>query len=142
MNSFSRRSALGLIVGGAAGLYLSQLPLASIANAATPSYTTDFSKWKVVASHTSSFRGSEPYRVTNIIVGSNAIDKWFWERGPNSLILPDEEFSLNSVLDGQDYVDGWAIGSDLKPELVSGGGICQIPTTIFPAALKAGFVYG
>lgn len=114
-------------------------------------YTADTAKWTVEKSYTSDFTGSEEYRVHNIIAGANGLNNFFWNfdgtkdkdgnlnKVGTNFIKPGESFSIDSVLGGvTDYVDGYAIGPDQEHIVVSGGGICQIPTTMFVASLKAG----
>lgn len=111
-------------------------------------YTADSSKWIVAASYTSDFTGSERYRRNNIIAGANALNNEFWDFGQidqklvkfgKNVIKPGETFSINSVLgEVTNYEMGYAIGSDLKPVEIYGGGICQIPTTMFVASLQNG----
>ncbi len=111
----------------------------------------EYSKWAVAKGYTSDFTGSEDYRVTNIIAGANGLNNYFWnfdgtkDKDGNlnkigrNLINPGESFSINSVLGKvEDYVDGWAIGPNQDHILVSGGGICQIPTTLFVVSIKSG----
>lgn len=81
----------------------------------------------------SSFAGSPSNRRHNIEVGANSLQ--------GLLIKPDEEFSLIKALGSIDAENGYL------PELVIkenktvpeyGGGLCQIGTTVFRAALASG----
>ena len=81
----------------------------------------------------SSFVGSDVARATNIMVGSNLLN--------GTLIPPHGEYSFNHsigvITADKGYVeagviDGERIGRDI------GGGICQVSTTVFRAALYAG----
>lgn len=109
-----------------------------------PAFEADYSKWKVIASETSKFAGSTPERVTNIIVSANAVNNFF-DNAAHPYIGPRDSLSLKYLL-GEistrtGYVWGKAIGfEDGAPVDIPaiGGGICQLPTTIFPAAAKAG----
>lgn len=109
-----------------------------------PAYNRDFSTWKVIASQTSVFKNSSDNRIENIVNGANYINNWF-EDGAHSVVLPRQKFSLNEVLGettyAKGYKDGKAIaykdGKLIEVDAV-GGGICQVPSTIFPAILKAG----
>jgi vancomycin resistance protein YoaR len=81
----------------------------------------------------SNFAGSPKNRIHNIKTGANKF---------NGLILrPGQEFSFNTLLDGSGPEDGFL------PELVIkkgktvpeyGGGLCQVSTTMFRAAVNAG----
>ncbi len=114
------------------------------ARPAFPAFATDFSQWRVIASHTTRFVGSPPERVANIINGANSINNFFNDyRHP--YVQPRDSLSLVWLLGdisvAHGYVWGHAIGT-YDGELVDvpaiGGGICQLPSTIFPAVMKAG----
>lgn len=138
---------------GLAGLATTAFAPASVDRSPSPDlpYTADSRKWKTAVSYTSDFTNSEPYRTHNIIAGANGLNNWFWDfdgskdkdgnlnKFGKNLIKPGENFSINSVLGKvDDYVIGYAIGADSKPIPINGGGICQIPTTMFVAYLNAG----
>jgi len=81
----------------------------------------------------SSYEGSNPERATNVQVGSSLLN--------STLVAPGEEFSFNHAIgvieEDRGFVeagviDGERIGRDV------GGGICQVSTTVYRAALKAG----
>lgn len=81
----------------------------------------------------SNFKGSPPNRIHNIGVGAGSLN--------GLLINPGEEFSLITALgeiDGEHgYKEELVIkGDKTTPEF--GGGLCQIGTTVFRAALKTG----
>ncbi|HYD92625.1 MAG TPA: VanW family protein, partial [Flavobacterium sp.] len=88
----------------------------------------------LVARGVSNFSGSSRNRITNIRTGSSRY---------NGLIIPaGETFSFNDQLGPIDGKHGFAPeivikGKDLIPEF--GGGLCQVSTTFFRAALNAGF---
>jgi vancomycin resistance protein YoaR len=86
-----------------------------------------------LATGDSNYEGSNEGRATNIQVGSSLLD--------STLVPPGEEFSFNhaiGVIDKEKgyveapVIDGERIGRDI------GGGICQVSTTAFRAALKSG----
>jgi vancomycin resistance protein YoaR len=88
----------------------------------------------VVAEGTTSFRGSPANRVKNISVGRDKLQ--------GVLIAPDAEFSLNkalgSITEETGFVPELVIKENVtKPEY--GGGLCQISTTLFRAAVAGGF---
>jgi vancomycin resistance protein YoaR len=111
---------------------------------AFPAFETDFSKWAVIASQTTKFVGSPPERVANIVNGANAINNFFNDyRHP--YVQPRDSLSLVWLLGdislANGYVWGHAIGTydgALIDIPAIGGGICQLPSTIFPAVMKAG----
>lgn len=81
----------------------------------------------------SNFRGSSKSRVKNINVAANKIS--------STLLKPDEEFSFVNTLGKVDARNGYLPelvikGNKTIPEY--GGGICQVSTTLFRAALNAG----
>jgi vancomycin resistance protein YoaR len=82
----------------------------------------------------SNFSGSSPARIQNIRTSSKRF---------NGLILkPQEEFSFNTVLGSVEAVDGYAeekVIKNMKLQYELGGGICQVSTTLFRAAIAAGF---
>ncbi len=88
---------------------------------------------EIIGIGTSDFKHSPPNRIHNIHVGAAAVN--------GTLIKPGEEFSLVQTL-GEINAD-----SGYKPELVIkgnktvpeyGGGLCQIGTTAFRAAINTG----
>ena len=82
----------------------------------------------------SNFSGSSAARIQNIKISSKRF---------NGLILkPGEEFSFNAILGSVEAVDGYAeekVIKDKKLQYELGGGICQVSTTLFRAAISAGF---
>jgi len=82
--------------------------------------------------HTS-FYGSPANRVHNINVGM--------ERFNGTLIAPDEEFSFNTQLGAVDYSTGYRKELVITPKGTIpeyGGGLCQVSTTTYRAALYSG----
>lgn len=96
----------------------------------------DFKKLKfptLLGKGESNFAGSPRNRVHNIGIGTNNFN--------GLVVLPGEEFSFNQYLGEVDGANGY------KPELVIkenvttpefGGGICQVSTTAFRAAIHSG----
>jgi len=88
---------------------------------------------KLIGEGTSDYSGSSLSRVNNIRVGSSKFDEY--------LIKPEEEFSFNTILgditSAEGYLPGLVIkNNQLIPEY--GGGICQVSTTMFRAAVNSG----
>lgn len=86
----------------------------------------------VIAKGTSDFSGSGPARAHNVRLAANLVD--------GTLIAPGATFSYNDALgsifakdfeEAGSYIDGLN-GSSI------GGGVCQVSTTVFRAALKGG----
>lgn len=88
---------------------------------------------EVVGVGESHFAGSAPYREHNIVVGSRILD--------GILIAPGEVFSflehIGPIDESQGFVEGYSIIAERTVRNV-GGGICQVSTTVFRAALMAG----
>jgi vancomycin resistance protein YoaR len=81
---------------------------------------------------TSSFAGSPPFRVQNIIAGSSQLDE--------RTIQPGETFDFNKTVQISKelgFVDGFIIANGTLEKDI-GGGICQVSTTLFRAAYNAG----
>ncbi len=83
----------------------------------------------------SNFRGSPANRRHNIAVGAKAVD--------GTVVPPGEEFSMMKTLGTIDGTTGYKQelvikGNETKPEY--GGGLCQIGSTAFRAALDSGLV--
>ena len=81
----------------------------------------------------STFRGSIPNRVYNISLASSKFK--------GILIAPGETFSFNDVLGDVSAFTGYKqafVIKDGKTVLGDGGGVCQVSTTFFRAALNAG----
>ncbi len=88
---------------------------------------------EVVGVGESHFAGSPPYREHNIVVGARLLD--------GILIAPGETFSflehIGPIDESQGFVEGYSIIAERTVRNV-GGGICQVSTTVFRAALMAG----
>lgn len=88
---------------------------------------------EIIGTGESNFAGSPKNRRHNIRIGANAVN--------GTLVKPDEEFSLLKVLGTIDGSTGYLTELVIKdnktiPEF--GGGLCQIGTTAFRAALATG----
>lgn len=83
----------------------------------------------------SDFRGSPSSRVFNVKLGAQKLN--------GVLIKPQEEFSFLDTVGEIDGKEGWQAGLVIKgKELVPeyGGGVCQVSTTMFRAAVFAGLL--
>ena len=75
---------------------------------------------------------NNPDRTTNLILASNKIN--------NVVLMPGETFSFNSIVGPRTKEKGYkeaAIYSDGTVVDGTGGGICQIVTTLYNAVIKA-----
>ncbi len=109
------------------------LPLATVEPQIRVETIADLGISELVAQGRSDFRGSAPYRVTNIIAGARQMD--------GVLIPPDGEFSFNQSVGAIDETNGFTRGYaiiDGRTQLEWGGGVCQVSTTVFRAAYWAG----
>lgn len=88
---------------------------------------------ELVAVGESHFAGSRPYREHNIVTGARILD--------GTLIPPGGTFSflqaIGPIDESQGFVEGYSIIAERTVRNV-GGGICQVSTTVFRAALLAG----
>jgi vancomycin resistance protein YoaR len=80
----------------------------------------------------SSFRGSPPFRVQNILAGSRQLD---------GIIIPaGAEFNFNKTVqisEAKGFVKGFIIANGTLAKDI-GGGICQVSTTLFRAIYQSG----
>ena len=80
------------------------------------------------------FAGSSETRATNVVVSSNNISY--------KLVGPGESFSFNELMGPITLDNGFVEGSIIQGDWTAsdlGGGVCQVSTTVFRAALYAGF---
>ena len=87
----------------------------------------------LISEGASTFPGSVANRITNIQVGTSKF--------VDVLVKPGDTFSFDSYLGDIDAAHGWKpglsiIGNKIIPEY--GGGICQVSSTVYRAALLAG----
>jgi vancomycin resistance protein YoaR len=96
----------------------------------------DFAKLKfpnLLTTGETSFAGSPKNRIHNIKVGT--------ARFNGLVVMPGEEFSFNTYLGAVDEQNGYLPELVIKENVTTpefGGGICQISTTAFRAAMQAG----
>ncbi|MFL5761215.1 MAG: VanW family protein [Thermomicrobiales bacterium] len=117
-----------------AGSHQAQVPIDIVKPAkTTEGVYADLGIAELLATGTSDYSGSEPRRVTNIKVAASLID--------GSLVPPGGEYSFNrsmgEILATDGFVPAGATENGI-PGTSVGGGVCQVSTTVFRAALKAG----
>ncbi|MEJ0021629.1 MAG: VanW family protein [Candidatus Doudnabacteria bacterium] len=114
-------------------MILIDLPVVETSGKGSLADTNDLGIKELVATGESNFAGSPSNRIHNIKVGA---DKF------NGLIIsPGQEFSFDKYLGDVDDVHGFLPELVIKPEGVLpefGGGLCQVSTTTFRAAMNAG----
>lgn len=101
--------------------------------ATTEEFLTDLGVTDLLATGTSDFAGSDPRRVTNIVVATDLVE--------GVMVPPHGSFSFNYSIGEINATPGFvAAGASENgiPGTAVGGGVCQVTTTIFRAALKAG----
>ncbi len=82
---------------------------------------------------TSTFYGSPPFRVANIINGASKLDRTYIQAGE----VFDFNGRVGAITAQTGFVDGYIIKNGLLEKDV-GGGICQVSTTMFRAAYESG----
>jgi vancomycin resistance protein YoaR len=113
-------------------IHVVELPTQAIAAGENP-LMAELGVAELVGQGTSTFVGSPVDRSTNIFVGGEELH--------GRLIAPDEVFSLNAALDPITWEKGYRsspiiVGNSLVMGL--GGGLCQVATTLYRAALYSG----
>ena len=109
------------------------IPLTSVKAQINSQNADDLGIKELIASGESDFTGSPGHRIHNIQVGASLFN--------GLLLTPSEEFSFNKFLGSVDAEHGFKPELVIKPDGVKpefGGGLCQVSTTVFRAALKAG----
>lgn len=102
-----------------------------------PTFTTDrvnaFGIKERIGRGYSEFRGSAPGRVHNVVLAASRIN--------GMLIKPGQTFSFNDAVGDISAATGYQSAYIIKEGrtvLGDGGGVCQVSTTLFRAALDAG----
>ena len=89
---------------------------------------------QMVGEATTLFTGSGTNRVHNIVQGASRFD--------GIILAPDEELNFNAILGDVSLESGFVESKVISGERTTdgiGGGICQVSTTLFRAALNGGF---
>ena len=88
---------------------------------------------ELIGRGTSRFRGSIPSRVHNVALAASRLN--------GILVAPSETFSFNKALGDVSQFTGYQqayVIRDGRTVLGDGGGVCQVSTTLFRAALASG----
>ncbi|MDE0142207.1 MAG: VanW family protein [Caldilineaceae bacterium] len=112
------------------------LPIISIAPAVDSSRLGELGIRELVASGTTYFKGSSSTRVYNIEV---AADKLI-----GVVVPPGGVFSFNSAIEAVSGANGFEDSAIIWGDRTAvgvGGGVCQVSTTVFRAALEGGFPF-
>ncbi len=110
------------------------LPVTSVRAAARTDNVHDLGIDGHLAYGSSSFAGSSETRATNVVVSANNVSY--------KLVGPGEFFSFNDLLGPITVENGFVEGTIILGDWAAsdlGGGVCQVSTTVFRAALNAGF---
>jgi vancomycin resistance protein YoaR len=102
-------------------------------NTTTEAFLTGLGITDVLAAGTSDFAGSEPGRATNVVVAAKLVD--------GVMIPPHGSFSFNHSIGEINATPGFVPAGASENGIAGtavGGGVCQVTTTVFRAALKAG----
>jgi vancomycin resistance protein YoaR len=118
----------------ASDLNLMELPVVTSSPKVALGDTNNLGINELVGVGESNFTGSPKNRIHNVTVGAHKF---------NGLIVqPGEEFSFNKYLGEVDGEHGFLPELVIKPAGVTpeyGGGLCQVSSTAFRAAMNAGF---
>ena len=112
------------------------LPIISIPPAVDSSRLNELGIRELVASGTTYFGGSSSTRVYNIEVAA--------EKLVGVVIPPGEVFSFNSAIEAVSGANGFEDSAIIWGDRTAvgvGGGVCQVSTTVFRAALEGGFPF-
>lgn len=112
------------------------LPVQSLKAAARADNLNDLGLEEHLVSGSSSFAGSSETRYLNILAAANTISY--------KMVGPGESFSFNAMLGPISLDAGFVEGSIIQGDWTAsdlGGGVCQVSTTVFRAALMAGFKF-
>jgi vancomycin resistance protein YoaR len=111
-----------------------QLPMQSVAPKVDANRVHEMGIRELVAAGTSYYRGSSTARIRNIEVAA--------EKFVGVVIPPGEVFSFNKTVEDVSAANGFEDSAIIWGDQTMvgvGGGVCQVSTTVFRAALNAGF---
>jgi vancomycin resistance protein YoaR len=111
-----------------------RLPLVKVAPKVDASRISEMGIRELVAAGTSYYRGSSTARIRNIEVAA--------EKFVGVVIPPGEVFSFNKTVQDVSAANGFEDSAIIWGDQTMvgvGGGVCQVSTTVFRAALNAGF---
>ena len=112
------------------------LPIISIAPAVDSSRLGELGIRELVASGTTYFKGSSSTRVYNIEVAADKL--------VGVVVPPGGVFSFNSAIEAVSGANGFEDSAIIWGDRTAvgvGGGVCQVSTTVFRAALEGGFPF-
>jgi vancomycin resistance protein YoaR len=113
---------------------MASLPMVPVRAGARTDNVSELGIEQHLAYGSSVFAGSSQTRATNVVVSADNISY--------KLVGPGESFSFNELLGPITLDNGYVEGSIILGDWAAsdlGGGVCQVSTTVFRAALHAGF---
>ncbi|MEX2033469.1 MAG: VanW family protein [Candidatus Colwellbacteria bacterium] len=131
-----------LDIGGSANIIIAalkngegsvELPVVKIPPTVTLEKINNLGIKTLISKGESNFVGSSPARTNNIRIGASKYNGF--------IVPPGQEFSFNKVLGEVDETGGYQAELVIKSGLLIpeyGGGLCQVSTTLFRAAINAG----
>ena len=129
----SIREALGAAAATNQQRITIALPVETIRPAINTHNTNAFGIKELIGSGYSEFTGSIPGRIHNVVLAASRLN--------GVLIKPGEELSFNNTIGDISAATGYQSAYIIKEGrtvLGDGGGVCQVSTTLFRAALNAG----
>ncbi|MGI8482651.1 MAG: VanW family protein [Thermomicrobiales bacterium] len=115
---------------------VAQVPVIDIAPDVRSDNLSTLGLTELIATGDSSFAGSSEDRIVNVQVAAQHISA--------TLIPPGTQFSFNDSLGPISVDNGYVDGKIIKGDWYAsdlGGGVCQVSTTVYRAALRAGMVF-
>lgn len=109
------------------------IPILNVEPRVTTEEANEFGIVEKIAEGKSEFKGSIPNRIYNISLAASRVN--------GVLLAPGEEFSFNKYLGDVSRLTGYKeayVIQNGRTVLGDGGGVCQVSTTVYRAALNAG----
>lgn len=125
---------ISILMAGKAQTISSPVPIRVLKPNISTDQVNNMGIKELVASGTSLFQHSIPGRVFNVTLAATRLN--------GILIAPGEVFSFNKALGDVSSFTGYKqayVIENGRTVLGDGGGVCQVSTTLFRAALNAGF---
>lgn len=115
---------------------VAQVPVTPIAPDVRSDNLSTLGITELIAAGDSSFAGSSDDRITNVRVAAEHISA--------TLIPPSTQFSFNDSLGPISVENGYVEGKIIQGDWYAsdlGGGVCQVSTTVYRSALRAGLTF-
>jgi vancomycin resistance protein YoaR len=128
-----RQKSFSVVQTGKSQILTFQIPIREIEAKVTTDKVNNLGIKELIGTGTSLFQHSIPGRIFNVTLASSRIN--------GILVAPDQVFSFNDSLGDVSSFTGFQQAYVIKngrTVLGDGGGVCQVSTTLFRAALDAG----